>query len=76
MSYILEYADAIFSGEILANDFIKRQYEILANRVVQPDRFHLDLDIANRHIDFMEMFCRQSQGDKGASLQLELFQKA
>lgn len=76
MSYILEYADAIFSGEILANDFIKRQYEILANRAVQPDRFHLDLDIANRHIDFMEMFCRQSQGDKGASLQLELFQKA
>ena len=54
MSYIIEYADAIFSGEILANDFIKRQYEILANRVVQPD-------IANRHIDFMEMFCRQSQ---------------
>lgn len=76
MSYILEYYSQIQDGKILVPDSVKRQYEILANNAEHPDKYHLDLDIANRHIDFIERFCRQSQGVMGAPLKLELFQKA
>lgn len=76
MSYILEYYTQIQDGKILAPDSVKRQYEILAHNAEHPDKYHLDLDIANRHIDFIERFCRQSQGVMGAPLKLELFQKA
>lgn len=76
MSFILEYYEQIQDGKILVPDTVKRQYEILANNAEHPDKYHLDLDISNRHIDFIEKFCRQSQGVMGAPLKLELFQKA
>lgn len=76
MSYILEYYSQIQDGKILVPDSVKRQYEILANNAEHPDKYHLDLDIAKKHIDFIERFCRQSQGVMGAPLKLELFQKA
>lgn len=38
--------------------------------------FYFDEKIANRPIEFTETFCKQSQGELGADLKLELFQKA
>ena len=76
MSYIIDYYSKIQDGKIMAVDSVKRQYEILANNAEHPDKYHLDQDIANRHIDFIERFCKQSQGVMGAPLKLELFQKA
>ena len=76
MSYVLEYAEAVQDGKILANDYIKAMYSRLADVAIQPGKYHLDLDIANRHIDFIETFCKQSQGVMGEPLRLELFQKA
>lgn len=76
MSHIIDYYSRIQDGKIPAVDSVKRQYEILANKAEHPDKYHLDLDIAKRHIDFIEKFCKQSQGVMGAPLKLELFQKA
>ena len=76
MSHIIEYYTKIQDGEILAPDSVKRQYEVLAHNAEHPGKYHLDLDIAARHIDFIEKFCKQSQGVMGAPLKLELFQKA
>lgn len=76
MSYIIDYYTQIQDGKILAPDSVKRQYEILARNAEHPGKYHLDLDISGRHIDFIEKFCRQSQGVMGEPLKLELFQKA
>lgn len=76
MSYIIDYYTQIQDGKILVPDSVKRQYEILAYNAEHPDKYHLDIDISNRHIDFIEKFCKQSQGVMGAPLTLELFQKA
>ena len=76
MSYILDYQERIDKGDILVNDMVRRQMDILAERVITPDKYHLDIDEAKRHIDFIEKFCKQSQGQMGAPLKLELFQKA
>lgn len=76
MSYVLEYASAVQDGKIPANDYIKAMYSILAEAAVQPGKYHLDLELAQSHIDFIETFCKQSQGVMGEPLKLELFQKA
>ena len=73
---IIEYYTKIVNGEILANDMIKKQYDILANAVEQPGRFHYSPEAANKHISFMEKFCKQSQGQMGAQIKFELFQRA
>ena len=76
MSYILEYNDLIEKGDILVNDLVKRQLDILCERIITPDLYHLEQERAQRHIDFIEKFCKQSQGKMGEPLKLELFQKA
>lgn len=73
---IIDYYTQIVNGEILVNDMIKKQYDILANAVEQPGRFHYEEDIAFKHINFMETFCKQSQGQMGAPIKFELFQRA
>lgn len=76
MSHVLEYATAVQDGTILANDYIKAMYSKLAEAAINPGKYHLDIDLANSHIDFIETFCKQSQGAMGEPLKLELFQKA
>lgn len=76
MSYVLEYAEAVQDGKILANDYIKAMYSRLADAALKPGKYHLDTDISDAHIDFIETFCKQSQGVMGEPLKLELFQKA
>lgn len=76
MSYVLEYAEAVQDGKILANDYIKAMYSRLADAALNPGKYHLDTDISDAHIDFIETFCKQSQGVMGEPLKLELFQKA
>lgn len=76
MSYVLDYAEAVQDGRIPANDYIKAMYSILAEEAINPGKYHLDTDISDAHIDFIENFCKQSQGQMGEPLKLELFQKA
>ncbi len=46
------------------------------NSITPPGEYHFDFDIAKRHIDFIEKFCKIPSGRIGAPLKLELFQKA
>lgn len=76
LSSLEEYSLAVLDGKITACDKIKKVSERLLNQMANPGRFHFDLDIANRHINFMEKFCKTPSGKLGAPLRFELFQKA
>ena len=70
------YATDVLDGNIIACDKIKRQYERILKDLGSQERWHFDLARANRPIEFIERFCKQSQGALGANLKLELYQKA
>lgn len=80
MSYILDYANQIDieqnNPQILVNDYVRRMYDEIVENVINPKQFHLNQDIANRHIDFIQKFCKTSQGAFGEPLKLEPFQLA
>ena len=74
--WIEKYGNAVLDGELIACRKIKRLYERLLDQIANPGEYHFDASIAARHIDFIEAFCKQSQGKIGTPLKLELFQKA
>ena len=76
-NYIVKYWKAISSGKILAGQKIKQIYEKLAKESTQKGgEYKFDIKRASRVIYFVETFCRQSKGDMGKPIKLELFQKA
>lgn len=76
-TYIEEYYEKIMSGEIVACHRIKQVYEKLVNKLYnKEENYVFNLELANRPIEFIETFCKQSQGKLGASIELMLFQKA
>lgn len=78
MSYLEEYCIKILSGEINSCHRIKQVCKMLYRKLQHPsiDRFHFDEKLANRHIEFIETFCKLPSGKLGVSFKLELFQKA
>lgn len=77
VNYIWKYWKAIDSGKIETSEKIHRVYEKLAaDSRKKGGKYHFDFDRAMRPIVFIETFCRQSKGDTGAPLKLDLFQKA
>ena len=70
------YFGSIVDGRITACEKMKRIADILLNQYASPQEFHFDYDIAKKHIDFIERFCKQPTGRIGTPLQLQLFQKA
>lgn len=76
MTEFEKYFGAILDGKIVACDKMKRMSEKLIERYLAPDEFHFDYDIAKRHTDFIEKFCKLPSGSIGQPLKLELFQKA
>lgn len=75
-NYIIKYNDAIQSGKIVACEKVKRIYKRLAEDCKTKGEYHFDIKLASRPIYFVETFCRQSKGDMGKPIKLELFQKA
>ncbi|MBQ0112222.1 MAG: terminase large subunit [Bacteroidales bacterium] len=76
MTEFEKYFGGIVDGKIVACDKMKRISERLIEQYLAPNEFHFDYDIASRHINFIEKFCKLPSGDIGAPLKLELFQKA
>ena len=78
MNYIEEYLKAINEGRCIVGRRIKKQYERLADDIHNPKGGYIySEERANRPIEFIERFCRQSKGEwAGKPLKLELFQKA
>ncbi len=70
------YFTAVLDGEIAACEKLKRIAEQLMNDFTDPGEYHFDHVIAERHIRFIEKFCKLPSGDLGKPLKLELFQKA
>lgn len=77
MNYIREYYEAIRSGEIVAPRRVIKVYGRLVEQMDDPDSpYYFDEEAGERPIEFIETFCKQSQGVIGAPIRLELFQKA
>lgn len=79
MTYIEEYWEKIKSGEIVACHRIKQVYAHLNDKLKKPGEYTpyiFDEELANLPIDFIETFIKQAQGELGANLKLQLFQKA
>lgn len=75
-NYIIKYNNAIQSGKIVVGEKIKRVYKKLAEDCKRKRGYSFDVKRASRAIYFIETFCRQSKGDMGKPIKLELFQKA
>ena len=75
-NYLKEYGEAVLNGEIVACEKIKRQYEKLLHDMEIPKQWHFDVKAGSKPIEFIENFCKQSQGKIGSKLELQLFQKA
>ncbi|MCQ3908932.1 MAG: terminase large subunit [Mycoplasmoidaceae bacterium] len=80
-NYIREYYEKISTGEILTSKKVKRQYELLVKELDNPsmlgDNWKFDIDKATYPIEFIERFCRRTQGTNiGEPIKLALFQKA
>ena len=76
MTELEQYFGNILDGKINACEKMKRISEILMENFLNPGEFHFDETIANRHIEFIERFCKLPTGKLGQPLKLELFQKA
>ena len=70
------YFTSILDHKIVACEKMKRVSEIILEQFVNPGEYHFDIDIANRHIEFIETFCYIPAGNIGQRIKLELFQKA
>lgn len=78
MNYIRQYWEEIESGRIAVSKRVRQQYRMLAAELDAPrPPWVFDEEKANRPIEFIERFCKQSKGKWiGKEIKLELFQKA
>lgn len=76
MTCLEQYCTCILDGTIVACNRMKQVSEMLLEKLCSPAEFHFDESIANRHIEFIERFCKTPSGKIGTPLKLELFQKA
>lgn len=79
MNYINQYIAAIESGQIKVGRRLYTVYKRLQQQAENPPAnfpYYFDEAAGERPIEFIEKFCKQSQGVLGAPLRLVLFQKA
>lgn len=79
MNYVRAYWEQIKSGEVVTSRRVKEVYQRLVEQMDRPAPgfpYYFDEGLGERPILFIERFCKQSQGQLGAPLALELFQKA
>ena len=76
MTEFEKYFSSLYDGSINACDKMKRISEMLLEQYATPGEFHFDYDIAKRHTEFIERFCKLPTGKIGTPLKLELFQKS
>lgn len=70
------YYTDVLDGKILACEKLKKAAEMILDNFYNPDEFHFDADIANKHTGFIERYCKIPAGKLGAPFILEPFQKA
>lgn len=70
------YCTDILDGRIVACEKMKQISDKLLKDLTCPGKYHFDEAIAQRHIDFIQKFCKQPSGRLGVPLNLQLFQRA
>ena len=76
MTEFEQYFTAVYNNDIVSCEKMRRTAEILLEQLACPEEFHFDYEIAKKHTDFIEKFCKLPTGKIGTPLKLELFQKA
>ncbi|MFV9511814.1 terminase large subunit [Tepidibacillus sp. LV47] len=78
MNWILKYWEEIESGNVVVSDKVRKIYAKLVDEIKNPrGDWVFDKEKANRPVDFIENFCKQSKGEWiGQPVKLQLFQKA
>ena len=76
MSALETYCTKILDGKINASEKMKVQSEKLLNDLVKPNEWHFDEQKANKHITFIQKYCKIPSGNIGAPFILQEFQKA
>lgn len=76
MTELERYYTSVYDGRITACLKIQKQAEKILESYITPGEFHYDNEIAQRHIRFIETFCKIPSGDLGAPFILEPFQRA
>ena len=75
---IRDYFGRVLDGSIVACEKMRKvSRRVLADMDAAPDaRWHFREEHADRHVEFIERFCRMPSGRLGAPFRLEPFQKA
>lgn len=76
MTALEQYFTQCLDGKITACEKIKHISERILDDFYNPNQYHFDAEIAEKHISFIENFCKLPTGKLGHPLKLELFQKA
>lgn len=80
MNFAKEYYDMIRSGDEIVSDKVAKVYQRECEWMLHPPSnfpYVFDESEAERHIEFVERFCKQSKGKfAGKPIELEPFQKA
>ena len=79
MNYVMQYIEAIESGEIVVSKWIRIFYCQMMKPIIEnkDPHWYFSEKRGSKFITFAETYCRQSKGDwNGKPLKLCLFQKA
>lgn len=76
MSVLEKYCKKVINGKIPSGRKLKLVCQKLLEDIHNPSEWHFDEDEANRHIKFIETFCKTPSGKIGTPLHLEEFQIA
>ena len=76
MTDLERYCTDLLDGRIPACRRMKQVAQRLLEALLSPREFHFDPEIAQRHITFIQTFCKTPTGKVGTPLNLQLFQRA
>lgn len=76
MATLETYCTKILDGKINACEKLKVECNRLLDDIAKPNEWHFDEDKANKHITFIQKYCKIPSGNIGAPFLLEEFQKA
>ncbi len=76
LNYIKLYWKEIESGKIKVSKSVYKVYKKIIKDIDKKGKWRFDIVEATKPIEFIELFCKQSQGKMGEQLKLDLWQKS
>ena len=75
-SALEQYCNDILSGKLVACSRMIQVSQMLLEQIHNPNEYHFDETIANKHINFIEKYCKIPSGKIGMPFILQPFQRA